>query len=169
MAHIVYNPVLKVEDLKVGQSIETEGRTIFESDVLAFCGLVGDTNPVHLNESLARSGPWGHLLVPATLTASMAIGLFGTSKWLHAILMPFIGMAEWRVERPVFPRDTIRATVTVRGIRQTSDGRRHILELLIEVFAERGAGNTLPDAPALERVMTFNPKFMIQNREVTVM
>lgn len=169
MRRYVYNPVLKVADLEIGQSIETEGRTVLESDVTAFCGLVGDTNPIHLDATVARAEPFGRILVPATLTASMAIGLFGTSKWLHAILMPFIGMSEWRVERPVFPHDTISAKVTVQGKRMTSDGKRHILELLIEVFADRTQPDAADPGQTKERVMTFNPKFMIRDQDVQLM
>jgi 3-hydroxybutyryl-CoA dehydratase len=164
----VYRPVLKVSDLEVGKSIDTEGRTILESDVTTFCGLVGDTNPVHLDATFAKEQRFGRVLVPATLTASMAIGLFGTSKWLHAILLPFVGMAEWRVERPVFPGDTISARITVQNKRLTSDGVRHILELFIEVFAVRGhPGETTPTS-GIERVMTFTPRFMIQDQDVQV-
>src|SRR5882757_907342 len=130
MRRYVYQPVLKVDDLKVGQSIETEGRTVLDSDVTSFCGLAGDSNPIHLDVTFAREQRYERVLVPATLSASMAIGLFGTSKWLHAILMPFVGMSEWRVERPVFPGDTISARITVQDKRLTSDGVRHILELL---------------------------------------
>jgi|SRR5512143_542140 acyl dehydratase len=169
MRRYVYRPVLKVADLEVGQSIETEGRTILESDVTTFCGLVGDTNPVHLDATFAKEQRFGRILVPATLTASMAIGLFGTSKWLHAILLPFIGMGEWRVERPVFPGDTVSAKVTVQNKRVTSDGKRHVLELLIEVFAVRGESGTSASTAGVERVMTFTPRFMIQDQDVQVL
>jgi acyl dehydratase len=166
MQRYVYRPVLTVAELKVGQSIETEGRTVLQSDVNAFCGLVGDTNPVHLDETFAKRQRFGRVLVPATLTASMAIGLFGTSKWLHAILLPFVGMSEWRVEGPVFPHDTISAKVTVQNKRATSDGKRHILELLIEVFADRVQSDAPGSGTTRERVMTITPKFMIQDQDV---
>ena len=169
MHRYVYRPVLKVADLEVGQSIETEGRTVLASDVATFCGLVGDTNPIHLDATFARAQRFGRILVPATLTASMAIGLFGTSKWLHAILLPFIGMAEWRVERPVFPGDTITARITVQGKRPTSDGKRHIMELLFEVFADRGEPDAAGGAAGPERVMTFTPRFMLQDQDVQVL
>lgn len=163
MAFNHHAPILKVVDLKEGDSIETETRTILESDVHAFCGLVGDTNPIHLSDVAARNSQWGDILVPATLTAAMAIALFGSTRWLHAILMPFVGMTDLKVEGPVFPKDTISVTVTVMEKRLTSDGKRYVLGLKMEVYAENSGANSHAGA-GKRKVITFFPKFMIQDR-----
>ncbi|MBI3965454.1 MAG: hypothetical protein HY329_07445, partial [Chloroflexi bacterium] len=107
---------------------------------------------------------------PATLVASMAIGLFAGTRWLSAVLLPFLGMSDWRVERPVFPGDTIWSRVSIVEARLTSDGQRYVLELRFDVFAHRGAqapvqtGATARRTPEREeRVMTFNARFLARD------
>ena len=166
MTYNFIKPVLRVADLKVGDRIETATRTIIDSDVRIFCGLVGDTNPTHLSDVTAKENDWEDVLVPATLTCTMAIAMFSGTRWLHAILMPFIGMTDMRVERPVFPGDTISANVTVTGIRLTSDKKRYVLELKMEVFAEAVAKGSSQRVREKRRVMSFAPQFMLQDREI---
>ena len=40
------------EDLEVGMT-DVYSRTITESDIVLFCGISGDTNPLHLNKEYA--------------------------------------------------------------------------------------------------------------------
>ena len=45
---------LYVEDLSVGMTA-TYARTVTEADIVLFCGISGDTNPVHLDHEFAKS------------------------------------------------------------------------------------------------------------------
>jgi acyl dehydratase len=161
MAEFIYTPVRTIGELAVGSNIVTESRTIRESDLHFFCGLVGDANPIHVSDTFAAKNGFEKILAPATLVASMAIALFGSTRWLSPVLMFFVGMSDWRVEHPVHPGDTIFAKVTLDGIRATSDGQRHVLRLVFEVFASGG-----PHKPEC-RVMIFAASWMAkdQNRK----
>ena len=44
----------KYEDIKIGEKASF-GKTITEADILAFCGVSGDHNPIHVNETFARA------------------------------------------------------------------------------------------------------------------
>ncbi len=46
------------DELMVGQEAWTGGRTVTEGDVLAFSGLTGDFNPLHVDEEFARTSPF---------------------------------------------------------------------------------------------------------------
>ena len=46
-------------EFKVGEVIETVGRTVESGDVSLFAGLSGDFNPVHLNEVHAKKSQFG--------------------------------------------------------------------------------------------------------------
>ena len=46
-------------EFKVGEVIETAGRTVESGDVSLFAGLSGDFNPVHINELHAKKSQFG--------------------------------------------------------------------------------------------------------------
>src|SRR3972149_1631908 len=62
--HIIPSPMPKAyggkfwDELMVGQEFWTGGRTVTEGDVLAFSGLTGDFNPLHVDEEFARTSPF---------------------------------------------------------------------------------------------------------------
>lgn len=157
MSRKVFIPIRKVADLAKGKSIETTTRTIFDSDIAAFCGLVGDANPIHLSEVEAKEAGLADIIAPATLVASMGIGLFAATRWLHAVLVVFVGMNDWRAEKPVFRGDSIFARTTIDDVHLTSDGERSVLSLLFEIFAYR-------DGQSI-RVMRYTARFLVKDQE----
>jgi hypothetical protein len=46
-------------EFTTGQRFETPGRTITETDIVAFAGLTGDYNPVHTDEVFAADTEFG--------------------------------------------------------------------------------------------------------------
>jgi 3-hydroxybutyryl-CoA dehydratase len=70
------------EDIKIGEK-RSFSKTITEADIFAFCGITGDFNPLHVDESFSRQSRFqgriahGMLvagLVNQTLTAMMGQG-----------------------------------------------------------------------------------------------
>ena len=167
MERVVYQTVRNIAELRVGQSIETTGRTLCQSDINLFCGLTGDMNPLHLSETEAAAGPAQSIVAPATMVQAMAIGLFAQTRWLAAVIVVFVGVADWRAEKPVFPGDTVRARVSLAGMRPTSDGKSHILDVLFEVFARRGRKRA--EATTDPRVMLFTARFLARDPELLSM
>lgn len=65
------------EDLDVGMEARLV-RVITEFDVLAFAGISGDNNPIHIDEAYARSTRFEGRIAHGMLTASLLSSLLGT-------------------------------------------------------------------------------------------
>jgi len=120
------------DDLRVGDVALSQGRTVTEADVVAFAGLSGDYNQLHVDEEFARSATvHGRRIAHGLLGLSVASGLF-TRTWLGAgIQRHMIAMLafEWQFQAPIFIGDTISVDVTVRSLKETSDWSRGIAVL----------------------------------------
>lgn len=100
------------KEFYVGQS-GSFSKTLMQSDVYQFAGIVGDFNPVHMNEVEARNSIFGKQVCHGMLTASLISTVIGT-------VMPgqgsiYLGQT-LKFLKPVFFGDTITATVTVTDI-----------------------------------------------------
>lgn len=93
------------DEMYVGQTF-TFRRTFTDGDVALFCGVTGDYNPYHQDDSFARESPYGRLTIPGLLTGSMLTHIGGMLGFL-ATEMSFEYLA------PVYVGDTITCTVTV--------------------------------------------------------
>ncbi|CAA9453534.1 MAG: MaoC family protein [uncultured Rubrobacteraceae bacterium] len=93
------------DEMYVGQTF-TFRRTFTDGDVALFCGVTGDYNPYHQDESFARESWYGRLTIPGLLTGSMLTHIGGLLGFL-AIEMSFEYLA------PVFVGDSVSCTVTV--------------------------------------------------------
>lgn len=66
-----------LEDLKVGMSA-VFGKTVTEADIMAFAGVSGDTNPVHLHEEFAADTMFKGRVAHGMLSASFISTILGT-------------------------------------------------------------------------------------------
>ncbi|HUY78949.1 MAG TPA: MaoC/PaaZ C-terminal domain-containing protein, partial [Ktedonobacterales bacterium] len=69
------------DEIAVGQTF-TFRRTFTEGDVAIFCGVTGDYNPYHIDETFARESRFGRRIIPGLLTASMLTHLGGMIGFL---------------------------------------------------------------------------------------
>jgi 3-hydroxybutyryl-CoA dehydratase len=90
--------------IHVGQTF-TFRRTFTEGDVALFCGVTGDYNPYHIDETFIQSSWFGRRIIPGLLTSSMITHIGGMIGFL-ASEMHFHYIA------PVYIGDTITCTVT---------------------------------------------------------
>ena len=65
------------EDLAVGMTA-VYSRTITESDIVLFCGISGDTNPIHLNKEYAERTRFRGIIAHGMLSASLISTVLGT-------------------------------------------------------------------------------------------
>ncbi|MBI3951990.1 MAG: MaoC family dehydratase [Acidobacteria bacterium] len=83
-------------------------KTITETDVSLFAGIIGDLNPLHINEEYARQSRFGRRVVHGALTSSLISSVLG-------MMLPGLGTIllemRQRFKRPVYFGDTITATV----------------------------------------------------------
>ena len=68
---------LYLEDLKVGMSAMF-GKTVTEADIVAFAGVSGDTNPIHLHDGFARTTRFGQRIAHGMLSAGFISAVIGT-------------------------------------------------------------------------------------------
>lgn len=68
---------LYYEDLSVGQTASF-AKTVTEADVVAFAGISGDFNPVHINEEFAQGTPFKGRIAHGMLSAAFISTVFGT-------------------------------------------------------------------------------------------
>jgi 3-hydroxybutyryl-CoA dehydratase len=92
------------DTMRAGQTF-TFRRTFTEGDVALFCGVTGDYNPYHIDETFAQSSFFGRRIIPGLLTASMITHIGGMLGFL-ATEMHFSYVAS------VYIGDTITCTVT---------------------------------------------------------
>lgn len=84
------------DEIAVGQTF-TFRRTFTEGDVAIFCGVTGDYNPYHIDETFARESRFGRRIIPGLLTASMLthlggmIGFLATEMTFHYVGGVYIG------------------------------------------------------------------------------
>ena len=102
----------RLAELRVGQSASLT-RTVSADDIAAFAEVTGDTNPVHLDDSFARTTRFGGRIAHGMLTASLISAVLGTQ--LPGPGAIYVSQT-LNFRRPVRPGDTITATVEVREI-----------------------------------------------------
>ncbi|TWT05137.1 MaoC family dehydratase [Reyranella sp. CPCC 100927] len=66
-----------LEDLKVGMSA-VFGKTVSEADIVAFAGVSGDTNPIHLHDGFAKTTRFGQRIAHGMLGGSFISTVIGT-------------------------------------------------------------------------------------------
>jgi len=98
-----------IDQLEIGDSAEF-GKTISESDVYLYAGITGDMNPVHINESYAKTTFVKTRICHGMLSAGLFSTILGTS-------LPGPGTIYLRQEvdfvAPVRIGDTLTANVEV--------------------------------------------------------
>ena len=102
------------EDYSVGDSRETLGRTITETDVVLHAGQTGDFYPHHMDAEWCRTQDFGQRIAHGTLIFSVGIGM--TAGTINPLAFSY-GYDRLRFIKPVFIGDTIHVRVTIKDKR----------------------------------------------------
>jgi 3-hydroxybutyryl-CoA dehydratase len=116
---------LTFDDLVVDDEWESPGRTITEADVVAFAGLSGDYNPLHVDHEWARRGAFGQPVAHGLLGLAIASGL--ASQAPRVDTLAFLSIVEWKFARPVAFGDTVRVISRIVSLEPRSRGRRALV------------------------------------------
>ena len=103
---------MRIDDLKVGMSAETT-TPITDADVVAFAGIVGDFNPVHLDAEFAAKSRFGGRIAHGMLIAGLLSGVLAMKLPGPGVI--YLGQT-LKFTKPVMIGDTITARVEVTEI-----------------------------------------------------
>ncbi len=129
---------LCVEEFEIGRSVVSRGRTIGEGDITLFAGLVGDHNPLHVDEEFCRRTPYGGRIAHGPLTMSVAIGLMSQMNLIDGTALGLLEIG-WTFSGPVRIGDTVRARVTPLSSRPTRHPDRGVVRLGFDVLNQTDA------------------------------
>jgi acyl dehydratase len=119
------------EEFTTGQSRETIGRTITETDIVLHAGQTGDFFPHHMNEEWCKTQPFKKRIAHGTLIFSVAIGM--TADVINEVAMTY-GYERLRFTKPVFIGDTIRVKVSICERKDHKKPGYGLVSELVEVF-----------------------------------
>lgn len=109
---------LAFEDLHEGARFQTRGRTITESDVVAFAAQTGDWHPQHSDAEWAASSQFGERIAHGMMVLSYAVGLVPFDPE-RVVALRRVGDAVFK--RPVRLGDTISVRGSVESCAPVSD------------------------------------------------
>ena len=113
-----------------GDTRETTGRTITETDIVMHAGQTGDFFPHHMDAEWCKTQPFGERIAHGTLVFSVSVGM--TASLINEVAFSY-GYDRLRFIKPVFIGDTIKVKVTVKeknpykkpGDKYSSSGSTH--------------------------------------------
>ncbi|MCC2673152.1 MAG: MaoC family dehydratase [Ramlibacter sp.] len=139
------------QDLQVGQRFQTYRRTVTETDLVNFINVTGMLEMIFIDADGASSAIGGRP-VPGALTYTLIEG-FILQTMIQGTGLAMLELTQ-KILAPVRVNDTIRAVITVTGIRPTSKGNRAIVDSQVDVYNQRD-----------EQVMTYTARRMLAGRQ----
>ncbi len=111
------------EELRIGETWLTHGRTVTEADVVNFAGISGDFFYAHMDDGAAKASIFGRRVAHGYFVLSAAAGLFVDPA--PGPVLANYGLDNLRFVKPVYPGDTIRARLTCKQktAKDTTDGQ----------------------------------------------
>jgi acyl dehydratase len=103
---------------------------------VAFAGLSGDFNPLHLDAESTREGMFGGRVAHGLLVLSAATGLAWQLGLMTGTVEAFMGLA-WKFRKPVKIGDTIRVELTITQRKAMPAAGGGIVELNVVVKNQR--------------------------------
>lgn len=105
---------LYFEEFTVGQTLDTQKRTIAEEDILTFARLTGDDNRIHTDPEYSKTTVFGRQVAHGLLGLSIASGLAWQTGILDGTVIAFREVDEWKFVKPVFIGDEIYVEMQVK-------------------------------------------------------
>ena len=122
-------------EFEVEHTYVSGGRTITESDVVAFAGLSGDYNPLHTDATFAEKTPFGQRIAHGMLVTSISTGLGQTLGIFEGTTIALMEQT-FSYKGPVFFGDTIRMMLTVEELHPSSKGGKGVVKFRSDVVKQ---------------------------------
>ena len=117
---------LTFDELSVGDSFLSPGRTVTETDVVTFAGLSGDFNPLHTDAVFASQGQFGQRIAHGMLVAAIGTGLGNQMGVLEGTTLALMEQII-RYKGAVKFGDTVTLRLAVKEKRETSKPERGVV------------------------------------------
>lgn len=102
------------DEMVVGQRWISQGRTVTETDIVAFAALTGDWYPLHTDITYASTTRFGKRIAHGLLVLGIASGLLRIDP---GTLVAFYGMDRVRFLQPTFIGDTLHVEMVVTALK----------------------------------------------------
>jgi len=132
-------PAIYFEDLGVGLSCESAGRTITEADIVAFAGLSGDYNSLHVDREFASNTSHGGRIAHGLLVLSILSGLSTRVPLMQGLSATIIGLShlECRWKRATSIGDTLHVRLAVTELKPARKSDRGVVVLQRDAINQR--------------------------------
>ena len=127
-----------VEEFALGEVAVSPGRTVTETDVVAFSWVSGDPNPMHTDAVHAAASPLGQRVAHGALGLSICTGLSARIGHMEGTAIAMLGIEEWQFHKPVFIGDTVTLRTTVLEARLSAKGGRGVVRRRMELLNQHG-------------------------------
>jgi 3-hydroxybutyryl-CoA dehydratase len=121
-------------EISTGDRFTTGGRTVDESDILAFASLTGDRHPQHTDPGWAAGSRFGEQIAHGLLVLSFAVGLLPLDPE-RVVALRRVGDAVFK--QPVKIGDTVHVEGEIVRTRAI-DGEQGLVEARLRIVNESG-------------------------------
>lgn len=124
------------EEFAVGDKMTSQGRTLTEADIVAFAGLSGDYNPIHIDAEFAKAGMFGERIAHGLLILSVASGLAWQLGFMAGTADAFLSL-DCKFAGPTKIGDTIKVSAEVTQKRDMPGSGGGMVVFNVEVTNQR--------------------------------
>lgn len=130
--------VTTFDELQVGATWRSAGRTLSEFDLGQSCMSSSDWHPIHADAVFAASTPVGQRVFHGTYGLHVAMGISTQFPNLGSDVIAALGISQWRYLGPLLVGDTIHVEVEIMSKRITSDPGRGVIERQLKLVRHNG-------------------------------
>jgi len=128
----------RFSEFAVGDAFTSQGRTVTEACVMAFAGISGDFNPLHVDAAFAEKTPFGKRVAHGMLGASISTGLGQTLGIFEGTTLALMEQT-FQYKGPIFFGDTIRLRLTVESTKASSKGGKGVVVFRSDILNQDDA------------------------------
>jgi len=122
------------DEFSVGQTFTTPARTITNADIINFCGVTGDFNPVHTDDEFAKAGPFGERIAHGPMMVGMTFGLLSRINLFDGTIIALRNI-DWSFNAPIRIGDTVHVVAKVKQCKAgTTHTDRGFAEFELEIL-----------------------------------
>lgn len=124
------------EEYSVGERFVSYARTMTEADLVNYTNLAGLKLPLFIDAEYCRKhSMFKERVFPGLCTASIAAGML--EDILGKYTLAALGLDKFKFSAPVKIGDTLHCEITVDALKDTSDGKRGVITVRIQVMNQK--------------------------------